>query len=161
MIQTPKAAITPQAIVTSGLSPAPVTTSVGGTLGTFTYTIPAGDTITSATFSGSFSDSRLLFSPLLSFTLDNLLVGGATEGNFSFTVPSNIFSSLTDGLSTLRFTTSLNLSTTYNFSNLALAINTTPAAVPEPSVIPGLLLVGLLGGIVVLKAKQTASKTAI
>ncbi|MBC7880770.1 MAG: PEP-CTERM sorting domain-containing protein [Anaerolineae bacterium] len=152
---TSDASVTPQAI-TSGLPSTAITTSVGDSLGTFTYTIPPGDTIASATLSGTFTDSRLLLSPVLSFTLDTLLVGTSTEGNFSFTVPVNIFSSLSDGLSTLRFTTGLLLSTTYSFSNLALTINTTAAPVPEPSVIPGLLLVACLGGIVVFKAKQTA-----
>lgn len=152
----PDAPATPQALVTSALPPTNVTTSVGGSLGIFTYTIPPGDTITSATLSGRFTDSRLLLSPTLSFTLDTLAVGSASEGDFSFTVPSNIFSSLTDGLSNLSFTTGSILNFTYSFSNLVLTINTTALPVPEPSVIPGLFLVAFLGSIVVLKAKQAS-----
>jgi hypothetical protein len=129
---------------TATLDPQQLTTRVGASLGTFVFPLPPQSTIASATVSGSFTDNRPLFSPTLTFFLDNILIGTASEGTFSFQIPDNVLPSLIDNQAVFRFTSATSLTFTYTFQTTTLTVNS--EVIPEPSSVLGLLALGLTGG---------------
>jgi hypothetical protein len=121
-----------------------------GTVGTFTYTIPVGQQITSATISSSFGNSLSSSSSPVDVFVDGILVqqclsGGVCTQNignvpqpWTFTFPSADFPLLATGSATLTFTQTG--SAFVRLGDDTLTLNT--SSVPEPSALA--LLLGAL-----------------
>ncbi|HEY6122154.1 MAG TPA: hypothetical protein VIV66_19505 [Pyrinomonadaceae bacterium] len=140
-------AITSNSVAVIGGSIAANTTNtVSGA--TFSFVIPAGQTITAATLTGS-AQFNLQFGASISLLLDNNSV--MTISGVSASLPLNInlspaiFSTLADGTSILTLSrVGGTFGGNYNLFSLQLNITTGPAAIPEPATL-GLLGTSLLG----------------
>jgi hypothetical protein len=125
-----------------------------GSVGTFTYSLPAGATIDSATLSGTWGTAQFSTSTAaVDLYVEGVDVGGCAyldpncwyNGSplrpFSFSIPSSVFADLADGNADLSLIQTNQ--TVIRVGGPTLTIDFTPAPVPEPTSI--VLLVTVLG----------------
>jgi len=136
------------------------------TVGTFSYTIPAGEDIVSATISGTFGNSVYPNSSGVDVYANSILVAScpqwptflspcndaSTPTSWSFTFPSSDFSALTSGSVDLTAVQTSQVEIRLGQTTLALT------ATPEPGT---LSLVGPLMGVLALGVRTRRSRAVL
>ena len=133
-------------IVIGGTIAANTTGTVSGA--TFSFVIPAGQTITAATLTGS-AQYNLQVGASISLLLDNnnvtTISGVSASSPLNITLNPVLFSTLADGTSILTLSrVGGTFGGNYNLFSLQLNITTGAVAIPEPATL-GLLGTSLLG----------------